>query len=257
MADDVAGRFEQELQSRGLSFSIDEESGRHVLEIGGRRMLVSLENLRRDVARDGDHGRIARFVDTIESSVGDTPAQFSKSQLFWSLEPSDYVETPDFRVSISDVVDRVLVHVSPSLSLITWMTPGILQQLELSESDAGKFAFDNLAREMNAAKVESNEIDGVKLIYLDTPFPIKASLLLAPNFAQVVELGEDHPILAVVPCRDFLYAWSAAHQEFVNRVGPVVVGEYQASSYPISCEVFQLTERHLKAIGSFTIPDKS
>src|SRR6476646_2407427 len=62
--------FEDELRKHGFAFSLDPESGRHAVEIGGARLFVSLDILQRDVASDGDTGRISRFVDAIVASSG-------------------------------------------------------------------------------------------------------------------------------------------------------------------------------------------
>jgi len=243
--------FEDELQRRGLSFSIDAESGRHAVEVGGGRMLVSLDNLQRDVAGDGDTGRVTRFVDAIVASSSASEGTLSANQIFWCLEPSDYKERADFRVELSDRVDRVLVHLSSDGRLVTWITPAMLRSLGMSESDAGARAFTNLARALSEATLEAKDIDGVQLGFIGTPLPFKASLILAPNLREVVGAVLGWPLMAVVPDRDFLYIWGARHTEFVQRVGGVVVREYSKASYPISTEVYEITDQKIRAIGEF------
>jgi len=61
----VAAVFENELRRRGIALAIDAESGRQTIEIDGWSTLISLENLQRDVDRDGDLDRVSRFVDSI------------------------------------------------------------------------------------------------------------------------------------------------------------------------------------------------
>jgi hypothetical protein len=246
--------FEDELQRRGLAFDIDEESGRHAVEVGGGRMLVSLENLDRDVARDGDTGRIARFVDAIVASSSASESDFSADRLYWCLEPSDHREKADYRVALSDRVDRVLVHISSDNRLVTWVTPDHLQSLGISESDAGTTAFANLARALSEATIESEDIEGVQLGFTGTSLPFKASLILAPNLRQIVGVALGWPLMAVVPDRDFLYLWAARHSDFVQRLGGVVVREYSQASYPISTEVYEITDETIRAIGEFPMP---
>jgi hypothetical protein len=248
---DVQAEFEEELRSRRIAFSIDAESGRHAIEIGGAHLLVSLENVRRDVTRSGDRGRITRFVDSIVASASaeiDTPGV---DRLYWCLEPSDYEERADFRVPVSDCVDRVLVHLSADGNLISWLTPELLEQLGLSESEAANRALENLATALSDATVESQDIDGVALGYLTSRLPFKSSLMLAPNLRSVVEAVLGWPLLAVAPDRDFLYLWGARHTDFTQRVGNVVVREYQQASYPISTEVFRIADDGIQAIGEF------
>ena len=46
----VRQEFEDEIARRGLVFSVEQESGQHVVMIGGGRMLINLDNLEREVA---------------------------------------------------------------------------------------------------------------------------------------------------------------------------------------------------------------
>jgi hypothetical protein len=243
--------LEDELRQRGLRFSVDAESGRHAVEVGGGRMLVSLDNLQRDLARDGDTGRISRFVDAIVASAGEFAEAPAADQLYWCLERSDYEERADYRVAMSDRVDRVLVHLAKDQRLITWVTPEILDSLGLSETDAGATAFANLRRALMQSSIEFQDIDGVRLGYITTSLPFKASLMLAPNLRETVEATLGWPLMAVVPDRDFLYLWAARHTGFINRVGGVVVSEYSRAAYPISTEVYEITDDAVRAVGEF------
>lgn len=240
---DVRTQFENELRARGIAFSIDPESGRHSLEIGGGRMLVSLGNVERDVARSGDPSRLPHFIDSIVASAGTDVAPPQPDRLFWCLEPADFEERADFVVAVSDCVDRVLVHLSADGRLITWVTPDMLAALEMSKAKAAEKAFENLARALTQATVESQDIEGVALGYVVTELPFRSSLILAPNFRSVVGPVLGWPLLAVAPDRDFLYLWAARHTKFVQRVGRVVVREYQQASYPRDCECAQRRSR--------------
>lgn len=247
----IQAQFEDELRRRGFAFSVDAESGRHAVEIGGGTMLVSLENLERDVASDRDVGRIARFVDAVVDAAGASEAALSADQLYWCLEPSDYEQRADYRVTMSDCVDRVLIHLSADGRLITWVTSSMLDSLGLSEADAGARAFTNLGRALSEASVESQDIDGVKLGFVSTSLPFKSSLILAPNLRDVMGTVLGWPLMAVAPDRNFLYLWAARHTDFVPRVGRVVVREYSQASYPISTEVYEITDKAIRAIGEF------
>ena len=162
--------FEEQLVNRGLTFSVDAESGRYAIEVNGSQMLVSLENLKRDMERDGEVERVARFVDSIVASSDITERASSADQLYWCLEPNEYVEKADFRVPVSDRVDRVLVHLSSDSRLVTWVTDDLLRSLEISEADAGVKAFANLARALTESTLESRDIDGVQLGFFTNRF---------------------------------------------------------------------------------------
>ena len=249
---DVQRLFEDELRKRGLTFSIDSESKRHAVELGGGRLLVSLDNLKRDVAADGDVERVSRFVDAIVASTEGSDTELSADQLYWSLEPNDYEEPADFRVEISKRVDRALVHVSSDGRLITWVTSTMLRSLGLSEAEAGSKAFANLARVLSEATIESENIGEGRLGFINTSFPSKASLILAPNLREVAGPILGWPLLAVAPDRGFLYLWTAHHT--IQKIGGVVVREYSQAPYPISTEVYEITDDQVRAIGEFPKP---
>jgi hypothetical protein len=243
--------FEAELSQRDIVYTIEPESDRYVIMLEGGRLLINLDNLRRDFDRDGDVGRISRFVDIIVSSTTSKESPVAE-QLYWNIEPNDYKQDlADFRVPLSDKVDRVLVCVSADNSCVTWVTPEMLTSLGLSESEAADVAFANLAIALSAATVETQEIDGVQLGHIGTKLPFKAALILAPNLKAVVEGKLGWPLMAIAPDRDFLFLWAARHTDFVARVGSVAVREYSQASYPISTEVWEITDEKIRAVGEF------
>lgn len=253
----VREQFERELTTRGFSFEIDPESGCHVLSIHEGHLTISLENLERELASGVDPDRVARFVDTVIASAKPNDSDYAAERLYWSLEPNDYQDKADFCESVSESADRILVHLSACGSAISWVTPHILEVLGLSEAEAGKIALANLARTVEAATLEAQSVDDAALGYVITDLPFKAALILAPNLRQLVEQKLGWPVMAVVPDRDFLYLWSARHQQLTGRVGPVVVKEYARSPYAISTEVFQIDDDGVRAVGAFPVPDEA
>lgn len=58
--------FEAELEARGFGYRIDPESRRHVVSVPNGEVVVSLDNLDRDLSASPDApDRVRRFVDTI------------------------------------------------------------------------------------------------------------------------------------------------------------------------------------------------
>lgn len=247
--------FERELQNRGIAFTIDAETGRHSLEIGGGTMLISIANLERDIATDGDVGRIGRFVDAIVAAADEAGITYAIDGLYWSLESNDYDEPPDFRVPISGRLDRVLIHQSSDGQLLSWVSPRMLEELKIDENQAAAIAFDNLARALAEAKIEYSDIDGTRLGFVNTALQFKASLILAPNLQEAAGRVLGWPLLAVVPDRDFLYLWDARNKDFTGRVGSVVVREYSQAAYPLSTEVYEIVDGGVRAIGAFPTED--
>lgn len=243
--------FEAELAERGVRFAADPQTGLYTIPVGEAQLTVSLDNLSRDFQRDGDVGRIARFVDMVmEAARGDeTPP--TANELYWALEANDHVHPPEIRSPLSDRVDRVLVRLSPGGRHVTWVTGHMLGTAGLSRPEAERFASENLRRTLDSARVVVEDVHGVKLGMLGTTLPVKASLILAPNFKQVVAPVIGWPLRAVVPNRDFLYVWDRQHVDFTSRVGQVVVDEYRGGGYPVSTEVFEIDDDGVRAIGEF------
>lgn len=252
----VREQFERELTERGFSFDVDPDSGCYLLTVNESEVKISLDNLERELADGVDADRVSRFLDTMLASVDTTDSDYAAERLYWSLEPNDYEEKADYCEVVSRAADRVLVHLSDCGTMITWVTPDILETLGLSEAEAGQIAFANLAREVEAATLETQSVDSAALGYVITELPFKAALILAPNLRQLVEPTLGWPVMAVVPDRDFLYLWGAQHQELAERVGPVVVREYTRSPYAISTEVFQIGDDGARALGAFPVPEE-
>jgi hypothetical protein len=248
---DIRIEFEKEIRLRGLSFVVDDVTHRFQIAFASGPVLVSLDNLARGFASDADLSRVKRFVDAVVDTGMRTSPQITTSGLLWMLEPNDYHEKANFRQAVSDRVDRVLVHLSPDREIVTWVSAEMIEQLGLSESEASELAFEHLDEELRLAKVEFDEIDDVRLGYISAPEPVKAALILAPNFRSKVEKLIGWPVLAVVPDRNFVYFWAARHEGFAGRVGQVVVEEFSRAAYPISTEVYSLSDGELKAIGEF------
>jgi hypothetical protein len=252
---DATALFEQELTRRGIAFRPDGASDRYVVEHDGTELFVSLHNVSREYARDQDPGRITRFVDAVLSPRGASRCwEEARTSVLFCFEPSDYAEPPELRHPVSERVDRVPVHFDPIRGLISWITPDMLARWSISRHEAELEAAKNLAVALGNATVQHKDIDGVQLGHLETTLPFKTALLLAPNLKDVVAPLLGWPLHAVMPDRDFLFLWDSRHTDFVGRVGRVVVDEFMNAPYPISTEVFEVSDSGIKAIGAFAEP---
>jgi hypothetical protein len=255
MSDVVAMLFERELRRKGVLFRFDDESQRYVVQLEGRDLWVSLDNLARAYQGDREEAHVVRFVDAVLTTRSEMQSwQAVQSSILFSLEPSDYADPPDFRTPISRRVDRVPVLIEPSMATIAWVTPRMLECWQVSLADVEAEASRNLAAALAAAKLECRDVDGVRVGFVSTPLPHKSALILAPNVKEVVSPALGWPLHAVTPDRNFLYLWAAHHQEFLGRVGRVVVDEFVKSPYPITTEVFEIGDGGIKAVGAFPVP---
>ena len=93
MSSPVALLFEQELTRRGVPFRIESETERYVIEHRDLRLFVSLENVSREFARDGDESHVTKFIDSVRSPSSEcrTWEEAQKSILF-CFEPTDHVK---------------------------------------------------------------------------------------------------------------------------------------------------------------------
>jgi uncharacterized protein YtpQ (UPF0354 family) len=252
MSDLVASLFEQELKRCGVPCQFDDETQRYRVQHQGRELWVSLHNLARAYDRERDEACVASFVDNLLSVyVEEQSWEEVRRLILFALEPSDYAEPPALRTPISDRVDRVLVVVRAPRQNVSFITPAMVDKWQVSLAEVEATASRNLAAALATAKLEYEDVDGVRLGFLRTELPIKAALILAPNLREVVSPVLDWPLYAVIPDRDFLYLWSTGHRNFIDRVGRTVVKEFTTSPYPITTEVFEIGDDGVKAIGAY------
>jgi hypothetical protein len=217
---------------------------------------VSLDNLTRAYGQERDISKISRFVDTILGMPADVHDWAdARNGMFFCFEPSDHAERSDFRMPLSDHVDRVPVHWNASGNHITWLTQHMLDGWQISLSDAIARASENMAGALAQANIERWEAAGGWIGSLTTETPFKAALILAPNLKEIASPLLGWPLLAVFPDRDFLFLWDAANHEITNRVGHVVVEEFNAAPYPLTTEVFRIDDDGIAAIGAFPRDD--
>jgi hypothetical protein len=250
----AATEFEAELSRRGVQYRLDGESGRYLIVCDGMERLVSLGNIAREYALDHDASRITRFVDTVlGTSIEASPWKEARDSILFCLEPSDHAEPSEFRQAVSKRVDRVPVQFNVSTGAIRWITRRMLDDWQVGLDEIEATASANLADVLAAARIEHRDIDGVRLGFMQTTLPFKSALVLAPNLQRIVSPSLGWPLHAVIPDRDFLYLWAARHEDFVQRVGGVVVEQFTTSPYPLTTEVFEIGDRGVSAIGAFPV----
>jgi hypothetical protein len=250
----VESLFEKELSRRGVQFRRELETGRYFFTQQAE-ILVSLENLKRECGRDFDASLVVKFVDSVLSaSFASQSWEEVRHSILFCLEPTDYLERPELRTSISNRVDRVPVQFDPAKGTIVWVTRTMLDEWEVSLKEVEAAAADNLAATLAGATVRHQDIDGVRLASFETALPFKSAMIVAPNLKEVISPVLGWPLYAVIPDRSFLYLWSTQHTDFIERVGAVVVDEFTKSPYPITTEVLEISDGAIKAVADFPIP---
>lgn len=243
--------FEAELEKRRIAFSPTQDEGVYEVHTHSGEIVVSLANIARDYDRDGDPGVVIHFVDQIlrESEVPEW--RDAQSRIYFSAEPSDHDFGETIREAVSRAVCRVLALTDLEEQKITWLTSGMLTGWSISQTEVEAAARDNMNRLFDGIRLEVQEIDGLRLGMVPVASVFKASTIFAPDFKAFVTAELDWPVLAVLPCRDFIYVLSETDKALLNRMGAVVQREYRQSAYPITTEVFRISDAGVEAIGAF------
>jgi hypothetical protein len=247
----VATLFLDELARRNIEAKLDDE-GNYTLDVCGLSIKVSLENVSRDFERNRNPDRIVTFVDSITSPLLLPDWQEAKARVRWQPEPSDHKFGDTLRDAVSDKISLVLVYVDPSETQIRWLTAADAEKWNKTGADLMAAAQENMDRILRQTKIETAPIEEHQLGMLNNELvAFKAALLISPNLKEVVEPVLGWPLFAVMPCRDFVYLLNQKDQPLLGRMGQVVMREYQKSSYPISTEVFEITDQCIRAIGDY------
>jgi uncharacterized protein YtpQ (UPF0354 family) len=246
--------FRKELQARRIPFEYDAPSDTYKVTNATKTLEVALDNLTREFEQTKDSACIARFVDVIvavDANAQDDDS-ISPERLYLSLCPNDMDPPPTCRLTLSKRLSSALIQDRPNRQSYTWVTPDHLQHLRITTDQAYARASSNMAALLSETPVETMHAKRVKLVMLANSTHHKASLILAPNLLELLEPHIGTSVLAVDPTRDFVYLFNAQHQDFIGNLGEVVVREYSQSPYPLSTEVFHISDRGIKAIGAFT-----
>ena len=242
--------FEQELRRRKVPFQRTAD-GRYALELKGGELTVSLENVARDFERDHDAEALARFVERCLGQVVVPAWGTAQKWVYFSAEPSDHDFGETLRTRVTDTVTRVLVVTDAEESKLTWLTPAQQKKWKVKLAELEDAAGKNLDALLQGKKVEVSEVAGKKLGMIPVASALKASLVFAPGLRKLVEPELGWPILAVIPCRDFVYVLSEKDRDLLGRLGAVVQREFSASGYPITKEVLRVSDEGIEAIGAF------
>jgi hypothetical protein len=192
------------------------------------------------------------FVDSITALLVLPDWEEAKGRVRWQPEPSNHEFDGTLCDAVSDKVSLVLVYVDPSETQIRWLSAADAGKWNKTRADLMAAAQENMDRILRQTKIETTFIEEHQLGMLSNEFvAFKAALLMCPNLKEVVEPVLGWPLYAVMPCRDFVYLLNQKDQPLLGRMGQVVTREYQRSGYPISTEVFEITDQCIRAIGDY------
>jgi hypothetical protein len=106
---------------------------------------------------------------------GATPDwNIARESILFALEPNDYAESSDLRLSLSRRVDQ-------RLGTWQWINREMLEEWGVMIDDNAKAAYAGVTSALTSSKLERSDVEGVTVGFFETTLPLKSSLLLAPN----------------------------------------------------------------------------
>ncbi|MBB4803870.1 hypothetical protein HNP37_003950 [Flavobacterium nitrogenifigens] len=250
--DVVFNMFKERLEKKGLTIkSIDEEDFIYI-DIGESDLKISLENVRLNYKRDSDETHIDDLIDVIIShSFKIDDWEKIKDKIYIQFIPNDF----DFGNTVNEKVTNEFSKAF-TLSLnngYSFITNDDLCDWNISLKDLQDQADFNLGILLDKVKIELEDIDGHKLgmINIDE-VSLKSSCLFSLKIKDLVKDNIGYPFYAVIPVRDFCYIFSEEDFEyFSQRLGSVVLDEYNNSGYAITTEILRFSESGVEAIGKY------
>jgi len=253
-AEDVPQVFEMVLVDRNIKFE-KLGDGRYKIFLDKGESTVSLDNLIRRFNRDRDIRVVERFLSTI-LLVKELPPNWNeaKHKVFPILEGKDLEISDDVLTkSLSDKVYRLAIFYDEEDGFLTFLNKGTLEKWNLTEEEIWSVAKTNLDNAMENTRVSYLDAGDLRLGVIEAQEPLKASLILSPFLKKEIEKELGWPVYAVAPSRGFVYLLKDSDGDQLSRVGGVVVKEFLSAEYPISTEVWKITDDGIEAIGEFPV----
>lgn len=243
--------FETDLKEQKVSYEKEGDFLYSIETVDGKRE-ISIYNLHQNYLRDNDPEVIKRFVKNIlPPIIGDLSWSQLKEGIYPSLEPSDYKFVDEvIHKRLADTTIVVMAYYNHVLNKIRFISDKDLKNIGIDVQVAWDQAYRNIDSIMDETDVTFTDIDGQLLGMIETHEPHKASLILSNKLKVKIEKEIGWPVYAVDPARDFVYLFSK-EGGLVNKVGAVVVREFKNSGYPISTDVWELSDSKQTAIGAY------
>lgn len=246
--------FKAAVEARGGRFVALSGDDLVQVDFGQGAVDIFLDNLRRRVAIGQSVGDVVALVGQIFASPDHLPSGLNErlAGLRLMLERRDALASSNVvRTEVSREVALALAWTDPLEMLVQFVTTELLATWLLSEREAGAAARQQMDRLLVETPIEIHEVGRDSLLQLATRSIFKASLLAAPSLRRHVEPRIGWPVLAVAPCRDFVYLFPRGANDLLGRLGGVVAREFAESPYPLSPEVFSISDEGITAIGTF------
>jgi len=250
--DVVFNKFKMQLESKGLTIDSIDKDGFILINVEESELKVSLDNIRRNYERDNDDSYITDLVNTIVShSSKKEDWENIKDKIYVQFFPNDFEFENLIYEKVTNEFSKVfMLNTNNNFSfisdddLIDW-------NLDLEEL---KNQVDlNLDTFLDKVQIEIEDVDNHKLgmIHVEEVW-LKSACLFSSKIKDLVKNNIGFPFYAVIPVRDFCYIFGEQDfGYFSERLGSVVVEEYEKSGYPITTEILKFSETGVEAMGKY------
>jgi hypothetical protein len=250
--DYVLMTFKRLIEAKGFTIDDIDEYELISLSKGDYEMKVSLDNLRKDYEHVPEDSVIEEFVEAVASADEELPDwDTARGSIFPSLCPSDFEFGEYINYPVTEAFNMVLVYDFGNKK--AWINEEQLTVWGIDNKTVLQAAYKNLDIVLEAATVETDEIEGRKLVFFSMDDEtMKSVLVLAKGLRKKIEPVLGWPVIAVIPVRDFSYLFAEADFElFAERLGDVVMDEYKNSGYPVTTELLLLDGETITAVAKF------
>jgi len=111
-------------------------------------------------------------------------------------------------------------------------------------------ANQNAAQKQFRAELVRDEHKVVQYASITSEDPLTATMVLSPDFLRKFKDIFGPTILVALPNRFTVFVFPALASSYKDYSN-IVIGAYQDSTYPVSLEVFQISQAGIRAIGTF------
>jgi len=250
--DVVFNTFKTQLESKGLTIDSIDKDGFILVNIEESELKVSLDNVRRNYERDNDESYITDLVNTIVShSVKKEDWENIKDKIYVQFFPNDFEFENLVYEKVTNEFSKVfMVNTNNNFSFIS---DDDLIDWNLDLEELKKQVDLNLDAFSDKVKIEIEDVENHKLGMIDIEEVwLKSACLFSSKIKDLVQNNIGFPFYAVIPVRDFCYIFGEQDFEyFSERLGSVVVDEYEKSGYPITTEILKFSENGVQAMGKY------
>jgi len=149
------------------------------------------------------------------------------------------------------IVPAWLIKKNNGEETVRFLEPGYNTLSEKKMEHFVKQARTNLSAELAqlSPKWIRDEHNVIQVALLESPQPITASTILAPDFAIHFTTVFGPDLLIAIPSANRLYVFSKLVSP-LNKIAPTIRDDYKLSLAPVSTEFFELSHGQLRAAGS-------